>query len=277
MTMHYCVQMAEHHPIKREEVEKIIASTFTEVDQIYNYWNPLSELSLLNALGAGEKKELSYPLAAFLKKIDTAFLFTEGRFDPTVAPIKRCLQEGTLLADTTCIGWHHIHLEGNVFWKDHEATQIDLSGAVKGYAVDLITERLKDAGYHNIYVEWGGEVRTAGSHPQGRPWKIAILGGECVELKERAIATSGSYLQAWKIDEDIYTHIMDPFTKQPLKNGPIVSASVLEESCFKADVLATALMLFPSIEEADAWAEKNQITAWLISSHDPFPFSYPAR
>lgn len=263
MTMGYSVQIGDLHP-DLDTVEAVILSTFSQINQIYNNWNPESEVSKLNALPAGQKRRLSSDLAAFLKRIDGIVLLTEGRFDPTVAPIKNSLLEGHLCSESAAVGWDKIHLEGDLFWKEHDATAIDLDGAAKGYAVDLIVERLEEAGYHNLYVEWGGEIRTTGSHPQGRPWKIAIRGGETLEMKKSAIATSGSYLQNWTIDKTLYTHIIDPITKKPLANTPITSASVMSKNCFEADAIATALMLFPSKEEAYAWAEAHNLKIWLF-------------
>ncbi len=169
--------------------------------------------------------------------------FTEGRFDPAFGEA--------------------FHLEENCFWKEKNETKLDLGGVAKGYGVDLILERLQENGFHNIYVEWGGEIRVAGRHPANRPWKIAILGGEEMELNDEAIATSGSYQQNWIIDGVLYTHITDPKTQKPLTNPPITSASVRTPTCMEADAIATALMLIPSIKKAEDWAAQKELAVWL--------------
>ncbi len=265
MSMAYCVKIGDPRP-DLALAEKIIASAFSEIDCVYNNWNPHSEISQLNRLPAGKKQILSDPLAAFLHRVDALVEFTEGRFDPTIAPVKENLLKGELQSDASAIGWEMIVLEGNQFSKKHDKTALDLGGAAKGFAVDLILERLQEAGFRNMFVEWGGEIRVSGSHPEGRPWKVAIFGGETLELREEAIATSGSYLQNWTIDGTGYTHIVDPQTKQPLalSNAPIASASVLSKTCFEADAIATALMLFASQEEAYAWAEERGLKIWLF-------------
>lgn len=263
MTMAYSVKIGDPHP-NLNLAESIVLTTFSEINAIYNNWNPQSEISQLNRLPAGEKKRLSDSLAAFLRRIDTIVRLTEGRFDPTVAPVKESLLKGELQSETTAVGWDNIHLDGNLFWKDHDKTAIDLGGAAKGYAVDLILERLQEAGFCHLFVGWGGEIRASGLHPQQRPWKIAIRGGGILELKDEAIATSGSYLQNWTIEETTYTHIIDPHTKKPLSATPITSASVLSQTCFEADALATALMVFPSKQEAYAWAKTHHLKIWLF-------------
>gem|GEM_PF-119077 len=50
------------------------------------------------------------------------------------------------------------------------ALQIDLCSIAKGYAVDLASERLHAAGWHNHFIEIGGEARGRGCKPDGQPW-----------------------------------------------------------------------------------------------------------
>lgn len=162
------------------------------------------------------------------------------------------------------VGWHFVHCVDRCFWKDSSLTALDFGGIAKGYAVDLLVEKLRAAGYQNFYVEWGGEIRTSGQHPSGRPWKVGIQGLSAIDLSNAAIATSGSYIQNWTVGSSSYTHIIDPNRKEPLQNSTITSVSVIASSCREADAIATALMLFPSKEEAQKWAqEKNyQVFIW---------------
>ncbi len=60
-----------------------------------------------------------------------------------------------------------------------------------------------------------------------------------------------------------HTHITDPHTKKPLANPPITSASVRTPTCMEADAVATALMLIPSIKEAEEWATQKGLAVWL--------------
>lgn len=274
MTIPYSIQIG--NPLDKKQIsdiECIIANTFAEIDSIYNNWNPHSEISHLNQLQAYEKTTLSDELATLLKKVDLMVLKTEGRFDPTVEPLhqlwKEALQSGNLpehekiIECSSAIGWHLIHIEGNTFWKEKTLTALDLGGIAKGYGVDLLAERLKELGLTKIYVEWGGEIRTIGTHGENRPWKIGIQGHSIIDLSDQAIATSGSYLQNWNVEGICYTHIIDPKTAQPLQNGEITSASIIYPTCCEADAFATALMLFPSQAEALCWAEKTGLQVFI--------------
>lgn len=262
-----------------ERIKEQIQEVFDEVNAIYNYWNPDSEISRLNRLPKGTQASLSPKLEKFLIVTQKIVELTEGRFDPTIASIQQLwkskLTRGTLpseeeiLAVAPSVGWNLIHVENGKFWKDHDLTALDLGGIAKGYCIDLLIESLMDQGHLNIFVEWGGEIRAAGIHPSQRPWKVFIsrFGNTNpeeaiaqVDLKDQAIATSGDYMQSWKDPsktEKTYFHIFNPSQNRPLisEKGSIASASVLAPTCLLADALATAAMIFSSEQEANDWAE----------------------
>ena len=136
-------------------------------------------------------------------------------------------------------------------------------------------------------MEWGGEIRTAGTHPEGRPWRVFIsrLGNpdpstaiDTLDLNDMSLATSGDYHQSWKVTdgtgEHRYTHVIDPRTHQAVEVGPqtIASVSVLAPKCMVADALATAAMLSPTNEEAIQWTRRMQArlqgTAFWLVNHE---------
>lgn len=299
MTIDYHIIIGK--PLNDHEVSKItqlVNTTFQEINSIYNKWNPNSELSYLNHLKAGIKVHLSPSLETFLKQTQTIVELSEGRFDPTIEPLQRLwktkLQNGTeptqseIAAIAPAIGWDKISFGNGVFSKTHDLTEMDLGGIAKGFCVDLLTERLYSQGFEDTYVEWGGEIRCKGQHPSERCWTVFIsrLGNidpsqaiAMLSLDNRSIATSGDYLQNWTIRSPIlperstiFFHIFDPKTLRPLESSrtSLASASVAAYSCAFADGLATAAMMFPTLTEAEAWANKikeqfPEISFWLIS------------
>lgn len=289
---------------KSKAIHQIISDTFHEVDTIYNKWNPFSEISQLNQLKANEKISISLEMEKLLLLTDQIVKITDFRFDPTIEPLqdiwKKHLEKGTIPSDQEiqhikhAIGWDKIHFNNGTFYKDEDLTSLDLGGIAKGYCVDLLVERLKKEQVENIYVEWGGEIRTSGIHPDQRPWTVFICCLEdpnpknalaIVKLKEQAIATSGDYLQNWTIkgEEDAslnsesrtYFHILDSKTLKPVikTRSSVASASVLASTCAFADALATASMLLSTAEEAREWMENVKISYpevafWIISRED---------
>ncbi|GAG49294.1 unnamed protein product, partial [marine sediment metagenome] len=232
------------------DLEPLIEATFAQIDAIYNNWNPESEISQLNRLPAHTPVAISAELFTFLERLDTLVELTEGRFDPTVGALKRLwkesLERGELptLQEQRClqkaVGWEKVHFENALFSKDDVLTELDFGAVAKGFAVDLLHEKLCLLGIENFYVEWGGEIRVRGKNPSGRPWRVAIVGARPICLREQALATSGSYLQFWWVGSKRYTHVIDPIDKMPLIEAPIQSASVIASSCMEADAIATA-------------------------------------
>lgn len=280
MTIEYRIIIGEKIPSdKLAQTEKVILHTFQEINDTYNKWNPDSELSRLNRLHAGVIATISSNLERFLQMTDLVVTLTEGRFDPTIEPLQQLWKQHLVLGNipsaadidniVPAIGWDKVHIANGMFYKDHDLTSLDLGGIAKGYCVDLLVERLNALGYANVFVEWGGEIRASGQHPDNRPWKIFIshLGSTNqeeaiahVELTDMAIATSGDYLQNWHVNEKKYFHIFRPQTYCPLESTDhsIASASVVASSCFLADGLATAAMTFSSPQEAEEWTRKMQ-------------------
>lgn len=293
MTMQYQVTVAAL-PSQQEKIQEIIATTFQEIDSIYNMWNPNSELSQINQAPGNISLPLSEKLEKLFLLTDVVVKITDGRFDPTIEPIqalwKKHLSQGKkppateLQALHPSIGWHRIQLSKGHLIKSTDATSFDFGGIAKGLGVDLIVENLNQAGFKDAFVSWGGEIRASGNHPEGRPWRIFISQLEdenpehaiaYLDLKDQAIATSGDYLQFWTIEKEgqqvSYFHIIDPNTLEPLqvKENSIASASVVAPTCAVADGLATAAMMFETVYEAEQWAEtlkkeNPELSFWIV-------------
>lgn len=270
---HILVGGAENH---RQRIQTIIDNVFVEVDQIYNRWNPHSELSQFNKQQTLESIPLSNKLYRLLKAADKIVIQTNGRFDPTVEPVqelwKQALSQGQI-PDMQLIeelkpamGWDKIQFDSHSIKKLHPKTALDLGGIAKGYAVDLLFESLNASGFSILYVEWGGEIRVSKEHPSGRPWQIGIAGmpkgkiTAILELTDQAVATSGDYEQAWPIGTKTYYHIINPFTLQPLEQNPkgIFSSTVVAKTCTIADGLAKTGLFFENKQDAEKWADSLQ-------------------
>lgn len=293
MTMEFQVQTETDSKHSPQQIREILDKTFAEVDKIYNKWNKNSEISKLNASSSTSPQPISSKLFELLKKTDFIVKLTEGRFDPTIEPVqdiwKKSLVKSRIPTPDEiegirpCIGWDKVHFNSQFFWKDDPKLQIDLSGIAKGYAVDLLFERLQDAGFKHLYVEWGGEIRVSKNHPLGRSWNIEIKQidssskPQILEVTAEALATSGDYEQNWVVEANgekkTYFHIINPSTLTPLemRSERIASATVFAPTCFLADGLATSALFFESMEEAVIWSTH------LKSMYPELTFYFTAR
>lgn len=277
---------------KQEKIKQIIEESFALVDQIYNHWNPDSELSKINNLPAHTTIPISPKMFELLHVTDKVVHLSGNSFDPTLGRViqlwKESLKEGTVPSEETLnflkprLGWKHVHFTENSFSKDFEEIYLDLDGIAKGMAVEIIVKNLNTAGFKNVYAEWAGEIKTTGVHPDGRKWIIMILNPiaadpkeqviDKIALQDRAIATSGDYLQYWEINGKYYSHIIDKNNLHPMeiRKGSIASATVAANFCPFADGLATAALTKKNEEEVKEWiaAVKQShpdVSFWIVT------------
>ena len=209
-----------------------------------------------------------FPVASdFLKVVKAAQKVsqqTHGAFDITVAPLVEAWGFAKAIKNQTpsakqlqqikrAVGYKKLALREMppALKKSIKNLQIDLSAIAKGFAVDNISEFLISQNYKNFMVEIGGEVRVKGHAAKGKKWHIIIrnprlddpnIKQKTLLLTDKAVATSGNYLNYFIKDKIRYSHILDPATLQP-KTQQAMSVTVLHDSAMMADAYATALMV----------------------------------
>jgi len=130
--------------------------------------------------------------------------------------------------------------------------EINLGGIAKGFIVDEGVVVLKKEGIKAALINAGGDMYCMGRYrigirdPRDQRKVMAVL-----LVRDKGVATSGIYERG--------PHIVDPRTGIPVMK-PGKSATVVAESCMRADGLATALYVFEpqeglSIIEGIAGAE----------------------
>lgn len=261
-----------------------IAETIDRLNRQMSLWNSESELSRFNRDSSEEWIPVSKDTETVVRAALKLRTETDGAFDPTVGPLlalwsfgpghppQRVPLEADIDQARQLVG-ATIDVRNEPFpalRKPAEGVQLDLNALAKGYAVDLfaqLAERVSDVGY---MVEIGGEVRTGGTKPGGRPWRIAIeqpVTGrravrQAIELDNAALATSGDYRNYYEIDGRRFSHMIDPRTGQPIEHR-LASVSVVADDCMTADAWATALMVLGP-EEGYNLAERRQVAALFL-------------
>ena len=117
--------------------------------------------------------------------------------------------------------------------------RLDPSGYVKGWSVQVASDRLHAAGGLNHCINAGGDIRVRGHAGDGAPWRIGIRHPwETQKLAwvlagaDLSIATSGTYERG--------LHVVDPFTGDPVSY--LRSVTVTGDDLGIADAYATAAM-----------------------------------
>ncbi|NVO27501.1 FAD:protein FMN transferase [Donghicola sp. C2-DW-16] len=159
----------------------------------------------------------------------------------------------------------------------HAPARFDLNGIAKGYGADRLIETAALHGVADALSGLDGDLRAAGTRPDGSPWPIAIEEPDydrraaytMLELEDLAVATSGDYRHWIKVGGQRLSHTMHPRTGGPLQQSP-ASVTVVAADCMTADAWATALMVLGKTE-GTLLAKANNIQAMFLEREAPIP------
>jgi thiamine biosynthesis lipoprotein len=182
---------------------------------------------------------------------------SNGAFDMTLGRLKALWgidEENPRIPEQAAIdqaiegtGPRAIELDGFNLVKRSPQLMVDLGGIAKGYAVDRAIGILKKHAVTDAAVNAGGDMYLLGQHPE-HPWRIGIQhpreqGGilTTVQVRDRAVVTSGDYERFFEQDGQRYHHIFNPQTGWPARGCQ--SATVITDSVALGDALATALFV----------------------------------
>jgi len=238
------------------QAAKIAFSEIERIEDLLSKYGPDSEVAKLNRLG---KLKVSPETFYIIKKAREFWRASNGAFDITVAPLVdlwgftdkkyRLPGEKEIKKTLALVGSEKIILtdNNNVVKFRFSGMKIDLGALAKGYALDRAVAKLKEAGIKSALLCAGGQIHCLGDN-LGRPWKVAIRQPNkkgfvgYLELKDKAVATSGDYEQYFIKDKKHYAHIFNPKTGYPQDSG-LASVTVIAPDGLTADALATATMV----------------------------------
>jgi thiamine biosynthesis lipoprotein len=214
-----------------------------------------SELAMLNRQGwlANPSSELRevLSLARDLHRRSS------GAFDVTMLPLLRLHEAASrgghpaidgLAAARQLVFMDGVSHDGDSLRLVRPEMGLTLDGIGKGYIVDCGVAELKKCGFANVYVEAGGDLMVTGNKEGRTPWRIALRPPRpqpsdkpvVVAVSDKAVATSGDYLQAFSADFR-HHHIIDP--RSGFSPPELASCTVTAPTVALADGLATALMV----------------------------------
>jgi thiamine biosynthesis lipoprotein len=250
------LQIYKKDDLSKEILERCV-QRLNEIERQGNIFDKDSLISKINRAGQKGMK-VSDDLFKVISIAYEAAVQTKGAFDITVKPlvdyyqIKNYKEEFTEEFEINKqllkrVGYQNIHLgkEQRIVKLINKA-QIDLSGILKGYAVDELVCILKRAGIEKALINGGGNIYAIGTNENGEAWQIGIRDpnnkqeiAKIIELSNQAVATSGGYERYIVVKNKKYAHIIDP------RDGKLIpaqgSVTVVTDKAIWADVLSTAI------------------------------------
>ena len=184
---------------------------------------------------------------------------SDGKFDITIAPCVDLwdftgenvgvLPDAEALAEAAAkVDWTKIDInnEGVLL---PAGMSIDLGAIAKGYISDRVAQFLMDRGVESGFLNFGGNVRTIGSKPDGSSWRIGIQDPEgvrdqsivgVVTLIGDSVVTSGIYERGFWVDDVCYHHILDTETGWSVQNE-LAGISIVAKDACTGDALSTTV------------------------------------
>ncbi len=229
-----------------------------------------SEISQVNQHGYEQAVRVSAATFEILQAAENLWHLTEGAFDITSGSLSECWgflrREGRMPNDRELaealepVGMDQVQLntsERSVRLL-HPRTMLNLGGIGKGWVLDRLAKTLHQDGVHDFafhagqssVVAFGSDARYRVNDPrEPKPtragWPIGVSHpiypdrrlGE-IDLRDRALGTSGSARQFFHYRGKRLSHVLDPRTGRPAEG--VWSATVLAPTAAQADALGTA-------------------------------------
>lgn len=261
----------------------------TEIEEELNRFDyslsTFKEQSIISKVNKNEEVELDTLFTNVFNKSLEISKLTNGAFDITVAPLVNAWGFGFKQGDfpdslminnlLKYTGFDKVKLENGKVVKDNDQIILDCSAIAKGYAVDVIGDFLTRKEIENFIIDIGGEILTKGVNPDGNAWRIAIskpiddataISNEVeliLNLKNKALATSGNYRNFYIKDGKKYAHTINPKSGYPVQHN-ILSATVVANDCMTADALATSFMVVGLKQALEILTQIDEVEACFI-------------
>ena len=230
-----------------------------------------SDISRLNR-AEGAAVEVHADTVTAVRAACAAWLVTEGCFDPTVHDsLLRLGYDDTIdvvrqrgggsptvsLPAPGCDGIEFDETRAVVRLPAH--VRLDLGGIGKGLAADLAVAGLLEGGADGALVSVGGDLRVAGTPPNGDAWVIEIEDPRTerplasVSLLSGGVATSTTLRRRWRSGQRSHHHLLTPTTGASTTND-VVGVSVVADTAAWADALSKVPFVDPARRDCFQYA-----------------------
>ena len=259
------------------QIKSKIDSLLYDFNNIFSTYIDTSEIVRINE-SIKDTLNISYHMKKIMNESFYVYRNTYRSFDPTIKPLlnlwnfdndKFSIPDKKKVNNVLkTIGFNKISIEDNYVIKNN--INFDFNAIAKGYAVDLIGSYLKKRGHNDFLVEIGGELLCSGTNKKDQ-WTIGLQNPyidngyvEIIKLKNKAIATSGTYINFYAHNGISYSHIINPINGYPV-NHKTVSVTVVANNCLIADAYATGLLVLGNIKGLEIVNKNKDIEAMFVT------------
>ncbi len=289
--------MASHCELLIDTNDALLASHITKqaADEAFRIESKFSRYrsdNIVHDINRAQGDEVSIDDETFslLTFSDTCYQLSEGLFDITSGvlrkvwkfdgsdniPTKRKVEEVLPFVGWKKVEFNHTHIQMP------KGFEIDFGGIGKEYAVDCAAKLcVKLAPDISVLVNLGGDIQVTQPRKEGYFWQAAIempaekskhqksrfcnsqtdneVSQAVVKIAQGGLATSGD-ANRYLLKNDVrYSHILNPKTGYPIKDGPR-SITVASDHCIQAGLLATLALL--QGKHAETFLKQQDLKYW---------------
>lgn len=253
------------------------------IEDVLTVFREGSEVARVNRAAATGPVEVSPTLFSLLERCRALHEATGGAFDPTSTPLSRCwgflAREGRLPpagdieAARAVVGMDKVELDPEARTVRFLVPGVGLNfgGIGKGYALDLVSELLRQRGLSRALVSAGGSSVLAYGGGAGFPVDVTSPRRQGLiarlRLGDAGLGTSGAGEQFFEVEGRRYGHVIDPRTGWPAEG--VLSASVVTRTAAEADALSTAFLVAGADLAGDYCAARPGTLALLVPEAGP--------
>ena len=261
------------------------AAFFDELGRLERQFTLFHEQSELSRWRRGEIDTPSEHLLSLLRHGELWLARSGGVLNPAVgvlaarwaaADVEQSVPDPSELAElalTISQSRYHVAPDGSVL-RLGSCAELTFHSFAKGFLVDVAADAAVRAGAASVVANVGGDLVHLGDgrvivHVEDplRAYDNADPVAS-VRFANRAMATSGGSRRGVMIAGRSFSHVLDPRTGWP--SEAVASASVVADSCMRADAIATILSVLPP-DEGLAFAALEGVAALIIDpSGDQF-------
>ena len=251
-----------------------------DIENIFNYYDKITDNykerdtnNVYSINHTNEDVKVDETLYSVLQK---SFALKEDvcYFNPLCGSLvkkwKESLKSSQILDETTISNELTKMNNSSVLFKENSVVQrlgeaeIDLGAVAKGFALDEVksyldsksfSKYLINSGYSSILL--GQKSSDDGLFSVG----LSDIENAYLKLSNCFVSTSGVSTQGVKIDDQIYSHIVNPYTGSAINNYDTVI--VVSDSGYLGDALSTSFML-SSVDEIKAVEQSKNVKALVI-------------
>ena len=275
-----------NNEVKFDEIQKIVENAtelMREFEEKLSFYKDSSEVNSINKNASKEFTKVSRDTFEILKKSIYYSKLTNGIFNITIGPLVKAwainsdnpvmLQSDKVNQLIDLVDYEDIILNENnlsvMLLRENQA--IDLGGIAKGYIADKVIEFYKENNIKSAIINIGGNIKTLGEKDENTLWNVGIYEPKkhsekvicSIEVKDKSVVTSGGYERAFRYNDELYCHILNPKTGYPIKSD-LKSISIVSDESIDADALSTPLFIMGK-NKAYEYMKKHNISGIMIT------------